>query len=137
MSNIAKKPIVVPSGVTVTQQARTLTITGPKGNTSYVVPDVVTVTIADKVISVAAQQPNDRKQQALAGLTRANLANATKGVESGFVKKLELKGVGYRAQMQGMDVVLSLGFSHTVKIKPKTGITFTVVENVISVSGID
>jgi large subunit ribosomal protein L6 len=68
---------------------------------------------------------------------RANLSNAVKGVESGFEKKLEMAGVGYRSQMQGADLVLSVGFSHPVKFSPKPGLTLSVADNVISVVGID
>jgi large subunit ribosomal protein L6 len=71
------------------------------------------------------------------GLTRANLANIIKGLDTGFEKKLELQGVGYRAQMQGNDLVLSLGFSHPVKFSPDPAIKITVAENVITIVGTD
>lgn len=137
MSNIAKKPIMIPNGVTINQNGQEIVATGPKGNASYAVLPTISVTVSDTALKVQATDSNDRKKQALAGLTRANLANMVKGVEVGFEKKLELVGVGYRAQMQGTDLVLSLGFSHPVKFHPKDGIKVVVADNGITVSGID
>ncbi|MEK7571139.1 MAG: 50S ribosomal protein L6 [Patescibacteria group bacterium] len=137
MSKIGKMPIVVPSGVTVTIQGSDVQVTGVKGNISWKIPAGIEIALVENVITVSAKESSDKKVRALFGLTRAHLANLVKGVDTGFEKKLELTGVGYKAQMQGTDVSLSLGFSHPVKIKPVQGITFAVADNVITVSGID
>jgi large subunit ribosomal protein L6 len=137
MSKIGKMPIILTSGVNVTVSGSQVQVTGPKGNVSYAVPSGMTVNVVDGRVTVEAANKNDRKVRALYGLTRANLANIIKGVDGGFEKKLELTGVGYRAQMQGTDLVLSLGFSHPVKFKPQAGITITVAESTITIAGSD
>lgn len=137
MSKIGKLPIILPNGTTATVAGSTVQITGTKGNASYTIPSGINVEIADGKLTVSAKDISDKKFRALFGLTRANLANIVKGVDTGFEKKLELVGVGYRAQMQGNDLVLSLGFSHPVKFTPKDGIKITVAESTISVSGQD
>lgn len=137
MSKIGKLPIILSSGVTATVSGNAVSISGPKGNASYTLPEGMSVEIAEGRVSVSAQNKNDRKQRAMYGLTRANLANVIKGVDKGFEKKLELIGVGYRSQMQGTDLVLSLGFSHPVKFTPLAGVTIAVVDNVIVISGAD
>ena len=135
MSKIGKLPIILTQGVTATVNGSSVQIAGPKGNASYVVPSGMTVTVADGKVVVEAENKSDKKVRAMYGLTRANLANIVKGLDTGFEKKLELAGVGYRAQMQGTDLVLSLGFSHPVKFTPKAGVTINVVDNVIVISG--
>lgn len=135
MSKIGKMPIVLSSGVNVTVSGSQVQVSGTKGNASYTIPNGMTVEVADGKVTVSAKNINDKKTRALYGLTRANLANVIKGVDKGFEKKLELTGVGYRAQMQGTDLVLSLGFSHPVKFKPKAGVTIAVADNTIVVSG--
>lgn len=130
-------PIAIASGVTVAVQGNSVQVTGPKGNSTFTVPSGVNVVVAEGKVVVSAKHQEDRKLRALYGLTRAYLANLIVGVEKGFEKRLELSGVGYRAQMQGRDLVLSVGFSHPVKFTPKQGITITVVDNVIVISGAD
>ncbi len=137
MSKIGKMPISFATSVTVSIQANTIQIAGPKGNATFVLPDGISAEISDNVISLSAQNVNDRKVRAVYGLTRANLANIIKGLDTGFEKKLELVGVGYRAQMQGADLVLSLGFSHPVRFSPLPGLTLSVVDNAVLVSGSD
>lgn len=124
-------------GVTITVQNNLAQVTGPKGNVSYQIPVGISVAVNEGKVVVDAENKNDRNVRAMYGLTRANLANVIKGVDTGFEKKLELAGVGYRAQMQGAALVLSLGFSHPVNITAPAGITMTVVDNGITVSGID
>lgn len=135
MSKIGKLPITLTNGVTAAVTGNSVQLTGPKGNASYVVPNGINVTVADGKMVVDAPNKNDRKVRALYGLTRANLANVVKGIDTGFEKKLELIGVGYRSQMQGTDLVLSLGFSHPVKFKPKAGVTISIVDNIIVITG--
>jgi large subunit ribosomal protein L6 len=135
MSKIGKLPIILGNGVSATMQGSNVTVTGPKGTASYVIPTGMEVNVADGKLTVSAKDISDRKVRALYGLTRANLNNIVKGVDTGFEKRLELVGVGYRAQMQGVDLVLSLGFSHPVKIKPKDGVKIEVKDNNVIISG--
>lgn len=138
MSKIGKLPIQLPSGVQVTINGQEVTVSGVKGQLSYHVPEGIKVEVVDNTKLVVSQKdPTNKDLAAVYGLTRAQLANMVKGVNTGFEKKLELKGVGYRAQLQGNDLILSLGFSHPVKFTPKEGIKISVADNVITVSGID
>ena len=137
MSKIGKLPIVVKETVTVTITGQAVKAVGSKGESLWTVPSGILVTLQDGHLVVSQQKVNDPTTKALFGLTRASLANMIKGVESGFEKKLELQGVGYRAQVQGETLVLSLGFYHQVRINPKTGIVFSVADNVITVAGRD
>ena len=137
MSKIGKLPITVGSGVTVTVNGSNVNVNGSKGNGVLPLPAGITVEVQEGKALVTAKNLEDRKVKAMYGLTRANLANLIKGMDTGFEKKLELKGVGYRAQMQGTDLVLSLGFAHPVKFHPRNGVTIAVADNVITVSSND
>jgi large subunit ribosomal protein L6 len=137
MSKIGKLPISIPSGVTVVIEGKTVTVTGTKGTLSQSIPSGVSVVSEAETVTVSIQDQLDRKIRALHGLTRANIANMVHGVLEGFTKQLELVGVGYRAQMQGTDLVLSLGFAHPVKMQPLAGVSITVAGNTITLSGID
>lgn len=134
MSKIGKKPIEIKNGITATVQGSTIKIIGPKGQFEYQIPQDLEVVVKEGKISVVAKN-TDKDISALHGLARASLSNMVKGVEKEFEKKLELSGVGYKAQMQGADLVLSLGFSHPVKFKTQPGIKISVVDNVVVVSG--
>lgn len=135
MSKIGKLPISVKEGVTVTNTNGAISVTGPKGTLTYQLPYGIEMKTEDGKI-VVSQKPG-ADNTALWGLARALLANMVKGVSDGFEKKLELSGVGYRAQTSGSELTLSVGFSHQVKIKAPQGITFKVEENVITVQGSD
>lgn len=137
MSKIGKAPITIPNGVNLSVQDGEIGLSGPKGSLSIAKPREVSLEIKDGTAVVAAKNQEDKKVRALFGMFRANLANAVRGVESGFEKKLDMKGVGYRAQMQGSDLVLSVGFAHAVKIAPVAGVILSVADNVISVAGTD
>lgn len=137
MSKIGRMPIAIKSGVTVTTDGKTVTVTGPKGTMAFPLPIGITVTIETDKVVVSQVNKGEELTKAAFGLTRATINNMVKGVADGFTKKLELAGVGYRAQTSGAELTLSLGFSHPVKIKAPAGITFAVAENVISISGID
>lgn len=137
MSKIGRIPVKIHSGVTVASDSGKVVVSGSKGELNLIVPNGINVAVMDDKIVVSQNNPNDVNMRPMFGLTRALLANLVEGVSKGFEKKLELSGVGYRAQMQGSDLQLSLGFSHPVKIKAKPGIAFSVVDNVISVKGID
>ncbi|HWY80006.1 MAG TPA: 50S ribosomal protein L6 [Candidatus Sulfotelmatobacter sp.] len=137
MSKIGKLPITIGSGVTVTVDGRNVAVNGSKGNGTLLLPEGITVVIQEGKALVSAKNVADRSVKAMYGLTRANLANLIKGMDTGFEKQLEITGVGYRAQMQGADLSLSLGFAHPVKFHPKDGVIVSVADNVITVSGND
>ena len=126
MSRIGKNPITVPSGVDVTIADRNVTVKGPKGTLSRPIPGDIVVRQEESTILV--ERPDDeRTNRALHGLTRTLVANMVEGVTTGFVKELDIVGVGYRAEAQGADKLrLALGFSHPVLIDAPEGITFEV-----------
>ena len=135
MSRIGRKPIEIPSGVEVKIEGNVITAKGPKGTESITFREEVKVSVADNHIIV---EPNsdDRKTNALHGLYRTLIANAIHGVSQGFEKKLEIVGVGYRANMEGSNLNMALGYSHPVLIVPPAGVTLSVEANTkISVKG--
>lgn len=137
MSRIGKKPISLPAGVKVTVDGNTVTVQGPKGTLEQILPEGITISQEDNQVLV--ERADDNKQQrAFHGLTRALIANMVEGVTNGFEKKLELVGVGYRAQMQGKKLVISIGFSHPVEIDAPEGIEFEVpAPTRITIKGMD
>lgn len=137
MSRIGKKPISLPAGVEVNIEGNTVTVKGPKGVLSQEIPAEINLVQEDQ--QLVATRPSDAKQhRALHGLTRALVANMVEGVTKGYEKKLELVGVGYRAQMQGSKLVINIGFSHPVELDPPQGIEFEVpAPTKITVKGID
>lgn len=137
MSKIGKMPIEIPAGVTVTVTGQVVAVSGPKGNMSHTVPAGLMVTIADNVMTVTQEEKTADQTKALFGLTRALLANIVKGLSTGFEKRLEMTGVGYRAQAGGQDLTLNVGYSHPVKIKAPQGVMFAMDGNTIVVSGSD
>jgi len=125
MSRIGKAPITIPDGVTVTIEPARVSVTGPLGGLQQQVPQRMKIEQTDGVVTVT--RPTERgEDRALHGLTRTIVANMVEGVTKGFEKKLEIQGVGYRAQLKGSDLELNVGYSHPVTIKPRTGITFEV-----------
>jgi large subunit ribosomal protein L6 len=125
MSRIGKKPIAVPSGVTVTIDPQVVRVHGPKGELSERIPRDITV--AQEGEEILVTRPTDRgEHRALHGLTRSLVANMVEGVTEGFQKTLEIQGVGYRAQLKGKDLELALGYSHPVPVKAPDGIEFEV-----------
>lgn len=134
MSNIAKQPIQINDGVTVNVTDRLVTVNSTKGILEAKIPVGINVEIDNGQVNIknASGQPEFEKY---AGLARALVANMIKGVTSGFDKKLELTGVGYRARVDGTDLVLNVGFALPVKISPVAGVAISVEENVITVSG--
>lgn len=136
MSNIGKQPIKIESGVTVTKDGKDVSVTGTKGTLSWKVPSGIDIEIVeDKVI--VKKEHEARYLEKFYGLTRSLISNMVTGVSKGFDRKLELSGVGYRARVDGRDLVLNLGFSHPVKISAPENVSFKVEENIITVSGID
>jgi len=137
MSRIGKKPIEVPAGVIVSVDPGRVTVSGPKGELRQQVPQRMEIRTADSTITVI--RPTERgEDRALHGLTRTLIANMVEGVTNGFEKRLEIQGVGYRAALAGSDLELQVGYSHSVKIKPREGISFEVpIPTQIVVRGID
>ena len=137
MSRIANSPVSVPKGVEINIQGGQLQVKGSKGELSHEIHALVDVTQEDGVIKFA---PNDKSHfaEAMAGTTRALVKNMVTGVSQGFEKKLEIVGVGYRAQVQGKALNLTLGFSHPVNYKIPEGITIeTPSQTEIVVKGMD
>ena len=121
MSRIGKKPIEIPSGVEAKLDGQTITVKGPKGTETVTVREEIKISIADNKI-VLEPTNYERKTNALHGLSRTLVANAVEGVSKGFEKKLEIQGVGYRANMEGTKLNMALGYSHPVVIEPPQGI---------------
>ena len=136
MSRKGKMPISLPAGVTVTRDGDTVKVKGSKGELSEKINSNIKVVIDGAEVRV--ERPNDDKEyRALHGLSRTLIANMVEGVSNGFQKKLEVVGVGYRAQMQGKKLVLNMGYSHPVEMDPPAGIEFEVPSNTsIVVKGI-
>ena len=125
MSRIGKRPIEVPSGVTVSLEPGRVAVVGPLGTLQQQVPQRMQIAQDEGVVTVT--RPTERgEDRALHGLTRTLIANMVEGVTKGFEKRLEIQGVGYRAALKGTDIELSVGYSHAVTIKPRTGISFEV-----------
>jgi len=137
MSRIGKAPITVPSGVDVTISGRTVTVKGPKGSLSRDIPGEIVVRKEESTILV--ERPNDERQnRSLHGLSRTLVNNMVIGVTEGFTKELEIVGVGYRAEAQGANLRLALGFSHPVVVPAPDGISFEIpVQTRVIVKGID
>jgi len=125
MSRIGRKPIEIPAGVSVSLSPGRVQVNGPLGELKQQVPARMKIEQTDGEITVT--RPTERgEDRALHGLTRTLIANMVEGVTKGFEKKLEIQGVGYRAILKGSDLELSVGYSHTVLVKPRQGITFEV-----------
>jgi large subunit ribosomal protein L6 len=138
MSRIGKLPVTVPSGVDVTIEGRKVTVKGPKGTLSHTVIDPITVERGDDGAIVVNRPDDERRSKAYHGLSRTLVNNLVVGVTSGYEKKLEIHGVGYRVALKGSNLEFALGFSHPVVVEPPAGISFTVESPTrFSVSGID
>ena len=135
MSRVAKKPISLPKGVEIVIEDATISVKGAKGTLALARPAGVSVTLNGATVTI---EPVDLSKDALAGTVRALLANLVSGVASGYQRKLELVGVGYRAAMQGKDLNLTLGFSHPILFKVPTGVTVeTPTQTEIVIKGTD
>ena len=138
MSRVGRLPIAIPGGVTFNVTAdNVVTVNGPKGQLIKTMHKDMIIALEDS--SVIVSRPSDVKEhRALHGLTRALLFNMVKGVSEGYLKTLELVGVGYRAQLQGKKLVMNLGYSHPVEVEAPEGIVFEIpAPNRIIVKGID
>lgn len=137
MSRIGKQPIVLPQGVTSTVVERSVSVSGPKGELAVALPPKAKVIERDGALHVSVPNPADGREAAFWGLARSLLANAVRGVTEGYEKKLEVNGIGYKAQLNEDTLSLSVGFSHPVLFPVPQGITATVAGNVITLTGIN
>jgi large subunit ribosomal protein L6 len=137
MSRIGKQPIEIPGGVKVSLDDQKLTVTGPKGTLSRAILDNVSIAITDKALTVS-RVDESIKARAMHGLTRTLISNMVTGVTKGFERALEINGVGYRAEMKGDTLNLSLGYSHPINFQLPAGITVEVDKMTkLLVKGID
>ena len=137
MSRIGKRPVVVPKGVTIAINGSTVQVKGPKGELSRTFP--ADITVAQKGEELNVSRPSDEpKHKALHGLSRTLLANMVEGVSKGYMKQLDIQGVGYKAEAKPFGLQLALGFSHPVQYKAPAGIKFTVDNNTqVKIEGAD
>jgi large subunit ribosomal protein L6 len=137
MSRIGKKPVSLPSGVSATLSGQTVEVKGPKGTRSFTATDDVTIAVEDNAVTVTPRGTSKRARQQW-GMSRSMVANLVTGVTAGFKKELEIQGVGYRAQVQGTNLKLNLGYSHEVDFAVPQGVTVTTPKPTeIIVEGID
>lgn len=136
MSRIGKLPIQVPSGVIVNIDGQNLKVNGPKGELNMEISRKIKIEQNENVLNIS-RVSDDKPTRALHGLWRVLIANAVKGVSEGWVRQLDFKGVGFRAEVQDNKLILNVGFSHPVEIEAPSGIEFNVTKNIISVAGID
>jgi large subunit ribosomal protein L6 len=134
MSRIGKKPIQVPSGVTVSIEKNTVVVAGPNGQNKTVVPSQLNVAIDGEKLIIT---PKYEGQNAVYGTTRTLLQNSILGATQNFEKQLEIKGVGFRAKLEGKTLVLQVGYSHQVRFDPPESVSFAVKGTTISVIGKD
>lgn len=137
MSRIGKKPIIIPEGVAIEINGGEITAKGPKGELKKEFKPNIFISLEDGNKIILKPKDDLIQTKKLWGTYRTLISNMIEGVERGYEKKLEIRGIGYKAEKQGDDLVLRLGFSHPITVKPKNGINFLIEKNVISVSGID
>ena len=136
MSRIGKKPILIPENVEIKIEGQKIIVKGPKGELQREIrPEIKLEVEKDKILVIPQKKTKGTK--AFWGLTRALVFNMIKGVTEGYEKKLQLEGVGYKANLEGEELVLQVGFSHPVKIEKPEGVNFSVEKNIITVSGIN
>ncbi len=139
MSRVGKQPVAIPNGVTATYEGNVLTIKGSKGELTLSPHPDMEVIVTEKAVTIK-RPSDDREHKSLHGLTRSLIANMITGVTEGFIRKLEVNGVGYRFQIQGKKLNLSLGYSHPIEYLAPEGIEFKADEekkNILIISGID
>jgi large subunit ribosomal protein L6 len=137
VSRIGKAPIALPAQVKTKMEDGVLTVTGPKGTLEHALRPGMTLEITDQTI-IVHRADDDRKTRALHGLTRSLIANLVTGVTQGFTRSLDVTGVGYRSELKGSTVVLSLGYSHPINFTLPEGISATIdKQNQIVISGCD
>lgn len=138
MSRIGFKPVVLPEGVSIETGVNAITVKGPKGELSVACPSTISVEVKDGKELLCHRANDAIRTKEMHGTVRANIANAVKGVHDGFVKELEISGIGYRCEMRGTSLVLHVGFSHEVVVAPLEGVKITAKDDThIVVEGID
>lgn len=139
MSRIGKNPIQIPKGVTVTIDGSHVAVTGPKGSLELKMHSAIQAELINETVQIKPKGSEEKLGGigALWGMSRALVQNLVTGVTSGFEKKLEVQGVGYRAEVKGKTLVLTVGYSHPVEIPAPDGIGFMVEKGIITVTGID
>jgi large subunit ribosomal protein L6 len=138
VSRIGRLPVKIPAGVQIQIEGTTVKVHGPKGELARTFPAVLSFVREADTLEVH-RASDDRKERAFHGMARAIIQNMVTGVSQGFHKDLQIEGVGYRAEMKGADLVISVGYSHPVTVNPPAGISFTVDEKArtIQVKGFD
>ncbi|GET42937.1 50S ribosomal protein L6 [Microseira wollei] len=137
MSRIGKRPIAVPAKVQVAIDGQNIAVSGPKGELSRVLPDAIALEQEGATLKVLRRN-DSRSARQLHGLCRTLVANMVEGVAAGFTRRLEIQGVGYRARVDGRNLVLTVGYSHEVRIEPPAGVQMAVENNTnVIVNGID
>jgi large subunit ribosomal protein L6 len=137
MSRIGKKPVAIPSGVTVTLDGQALTVKGPKGQLAWTVVDDIEIKHENNELVLSPRNDSNRAR-AMWGLSRTLVGNLVHGVTQGYEEVLELVGVGYRATLKGQSLSMQLGYSHDVDVPPPAGITFAVPKQTeVRIAGID
>jgi len=137
MSRVGKQLIIIPSGVTVRIEGQKVSVKGPKGDLERTFHSNTAIILNGREISVSVKNPEEGFDRGLWGLSRVLISNMITGVTEGFFKKLEIAGIGFKAQVQGNKLVLSLGFSHPVELEFPKNISAVVEKNLVTVSGID
>ncbi len=135
MSRVGKKNITIPAGVTAGVDKNQVVIKGPKGELRLALHPRVTVAFEKNVITTTCANENNKQDRSLWGTFSSLMASMVLGVTEGFKKQLEISGVGYKANMKGTSLMLEVGFSHPVEVKPVAGVKFSVEKNVITVEG--
>ncbi len=136
MSRVGKKPILIPESVEVKIAGQGVIVKGPKGELQREILPEIGVEVKEGQILVTPKKET-KKTNAFWGLTRTLIFNMIEGVTKGYEKKLQIEGIGYKASLEGEDLVLQVGFSHPVKIKKEEGIKFSVEKNIITILGIN
>jgi len=136
MSRLGKKPITVPNGVEVKIDNKKISVKGPKGELSREFRNEIAIEFGDKTFKITPRS-NSRLAKKLLGTYISLIKNMVQGVTEGFSKRIILEGIGYKAALEGKNLVLALGFSHPVKFFPPEGVLFQIEKNIITVSGAD
>jgi large subunit ribosomal protein L6 len=137
MSRIGKKEIEIPAGIKIAKQGNVVTVSGKNGTLSKIFrDDIVTIDITDKAVNLSIKR-NDKFSASLWGTYASHIKNMIKGLETPYVKKLILEGVGYKSEVKGKEFHFALGFSHPVVVKIPEGLTATAEKNNITITGID
>ena len=136
MSRVGRKPVVIPKGVTITVGKEQIAVKGPKGELKRALPTGVTLKTSAQQVDIT-RADDSGENRAKHGMMRAVLANMVKGVSEGFERKLEINGVGFRAEVKGPLLTMALGFSHPVNFSLPKGVTASVDKNVVSLSCVD